>query len=121
MKAISWKKFFVPCCETPGKPHLQISLPVLHASVSLLQRGRAVVGLSDTSHSEVLVWVGVSGSSAKPAEVTQLKNFALHSSSITLEGLLCCRALLSLIFCTYFVQVQQQCFLQAPDVIIIQL
>lgn len=68
----------MPCCETPGKPCLQVPLSVLHVSGSLLQRTRAAVDLSDTSHSGVLVWVCVSGSSAKPAEVTQLKNFALH-------------------------------------------
>lgn len=36
-----WKKFFVPCCETPGKPCLQVPLSVLHVSGSLLQRTKS--------------------------------------------------------------------------------
>lgn len=63
----------------PQESHVFRFLSLSFMSLALCSRGqRAAVDLSDTSHSGVLVWVCVSGSSAKPAEVTQLKNFALH-------------------------------------------
>lgn len=85
----------------PQANHIFRFLSLSFISDSLLQRAGAAVGLSDTSHNEVLVWAGGSGSSAKPAEVTQLKNFALHSfiNHTGRSSLLLCTAI------THFLQV----------------
>lgn len=63
--------------------------------------GKSCCGFVRNLHSEILVWAGGSGSRAKPAEVTQLEHFALHSfiNHTGRSPLLLCTAI------THFLQV----------------
>lgn len=109
------------CCEMPGKPHLQVPYPGLHLSGLSAREGKrpcAFVSHLPQRGPGVGWYLRVKRKASRGYSAEEF--CPAIPSSITSEGLLCCHAMLSLIFCTYLVQVHLHYFLQAFDFIIIQ-